>query len=91
MFKYLENLRKKPEPERRKAVIFISVSITLVILIVWGIALGVRVGHTDFSFDVSPDWEMPSLKETFSNFVDQINGLVDNDATYESGTTTETE
>jgi hypothetical protein len=49
MFHYLENLRKKPEYERRKALVIISLSITIVIGVIWAVLLFIRIKHTDFS------------------------------------------
>ena len=73
MLQYLENLRKKPEAERRKAVFLMSLLITLVIAIVWGILTSIRVAHTDFSFDTSGiDEKIPSLGDTFNNLVDRM-------------------
>ncbi len=73
MFQYLENLRKKPEPQRRKAVFLVSLYITLAIAVVWGIATSIRVSQTDFSFDTSDiDKKMPTLGETFSGIGDRM-------------------
>ena len=73
MFQYIENLRKKPEPERRKAVFLVSLYITLFIAIVWAIVTSIRVSETDFSFDTSEiDKKVPTLGESFSNFADRM-------------------
>ncbi|MEN9621748.1 MAG: hypothetical protein RLZZ67_182 [Candidatus Parcubacteria bacterium] len=78
MFQYLENLRKKPEKERRKAVFLISLYITLAIAIVWMIVTSIRVVHTDFSFDTKAvDKSMPSLGDTFNNFKERLGSIMD--------------
>lgn len=73
MLNYFDKLRKKSEHDRRKAVLWISVSVTLFITIIWGITIDMRVSATDFS--LKPDNAVagvPSLADTFSNFFDQI-------------------
>jgi hypothetical protein len=78
MFQYFENLRKKPEQERRRAVFMISLYITLAIAVVWVIITSIRVVHTDFSFDTKAvDKNMPSLGETFNKFKDRLGNIVD--------------
>jgi hypothetical protein len=76
MLEYLENLRKKPEREKRKAILMISISVTLFIAAIWTVFMSMRIHSTDFSFDTSDvDKKVPSLKETFSNFTDQLGGF----------------
>ena len=94
MFKYLEKLRKKPEGERRKTVLLISLGITLTIALVWVISVSFRIGGTDFSFknkdsDKVSDDKIPSLSETFSNFMDQVGDIMQNSTTYESAESAE--
>jgi hypothetical protein len=90
MFQYLEQLRKKPEGERRKAVLLISLCVTLLIALVWGVTLWLRIGNTDFSFqDTTPKNDVPSLGQTFSNFMDQIGNIIGGDTKYESTSTEE--
>jgi|SRR3989344_4595941 len=94
MFQYLEKLRKKPEGERRKTVLFISLGVTLLIALIWSITLTSRIGSTDFSFedgtsDKKISEKVPSLTETFSNFMDQVGNIINNSTTYDSATTTE--
>lgn len=90
MFKYLEKLRNKPEGERRKTVIFISIGITSLIAVIWLITITFRIGGTNFSFDASAnDKKTPSLTETFSGFIDQVGSIINNSTTYQGATTTE--
>jgi len=73
MFQYFENLRKKPEAHRRKAVFLISLYSTLVIAIIWAILTSVRVAHMDFSFDTSDlHKKIPTIGETFKNLVNRM-------------------
>ena len=95
MFQYLEKLRKRPERERRKAVLVISLCATLAIALVWTASLYFRIGDADFSFGdgssgKANDGEMPSLTETFSNFMDQVENIIQNSATYENPKSAET-
>lgn len=78
MFSYIDKLRKKPEPERRKAVLVISVAITLCIAIVWGIGLSYRISHK--GFDTEADASTETLKETFSNFFDGVSKVFETKA-----------
>jgi len=76
MFDYIDKLRKKPEPERKKSIILISLGITLVIAIIWGIAFGMRISSTSFAFNTDKiKSDVPSLVDTFSNFFNQINSI----------------
>ncbi len=91
MFQYLEQLRKKPEGQRRKAVLLISLCVTLLIALIWGVTLWLRIGSTDFSFqDQAPKTDVPSLGQTFSNFMDQIGNIISGGTTY-GGTSTAAE
>lgn len=77
MFSYLEQLRKKPEHARRKSVFLISLSVTFIILVIWGVSLFFRISTTDFSFNANNlESKVPSLKDTFSHFVSQIGNMV---------------
>jgi hypothetical protein len=80
MFKYLESLRAKPESERRRAVLWISITITAIIFIIWGVALGMRMNAGSFSFkntnidasSTAPD--ISNIGSSFSNFWKGITG-----------------
>lgn len=73
MFKYIENLRKKPEPERKRAVLWLSVWVTLFIAIVWGVFMAMRVSTTDFSLKPDPvENDAPNLTDTFTNFMNIV-------------------
>jgi flagellar basal body-associated protein FliL len=80
VFKYLDTLRKKPEPERRKAVLWISIWVTLAIAIVWGIMISMRISSSDLSFHINaiPGDNTPSLADTFSNFFKQVEKMTTN-------------
>jgi hypothetical protein len=79
MLHYLENLRKKPEADRRKAIFMVSLSTTLIIAIIWIIITSIRIAHTDFSFDTSGiDTRVPSIGETFNKFVDRMGQVFNN-------------
>ena len=79
MLEYIDKLRRKPEPKRRKAVLLISVGVTLVIALIWGIFLFMKVSTMDFSFqDNSPEKNMPSLKQSVSTFIDQVGAAFSN-------------
>ncbi|HEU0081200.1 MAG TPA: hypothetical protein VFQ72_04265 [Candidatus Paceibacterota bacterium] len=72
MIGYIENLRKRPEPERRRAVLWISLSITGAIALVWGIALAMRISAGEFPPKSDSASDAPSVGETISTFFDQI-------------------
>jgi len=85
MFQYLEKLRNKPEGERKKSVLLISLLVTLFIFLVWAATLSFRIGKTDFTFDSETnDKKMPSLVETFSGFIDQVGEIINDGTTYEN-------
>jgi hypothetical protein len=85
MFQYLEKLRRKPEAERKKIVLLMSLCITFIIALIWVTTLSFRVGETDFSIKKeATNKEVPSLKETFSNFIDQVGGIINSDTKYEN-------
>ncbi|HEU5114311.1 MAG TPA: hypothetical protein VFT82_00935 [Candidatus Paceibacterota bacterium] len=90
MLDYLEKLRKKPEPERRKAAFLIALSVTLAVALIWGIGLMFRIQSTNFTFvDNSPEKSMPSFKQTMSNFIDQVSTIFSNaDQNTDQATTT---
>lgn len=93
MLNYLERLRNKPEHERRKAVLRISVVATLIIAAIWGALTAMRVSSTDFSIKSDgPSWHdnMPSLADTFSNFFKEMKRLTESaeQATGTEATTT---
>jgi len=77
IIEYLENLRKRPERERRNAVLKISFLVTLIIVAIWAIGLSLRIDDTDFSFQNKEDrQETPRLTETFSKFIDQVGNII---------------
>lgn len=81
MFEYLENLRKRPEPERKRAVMKIASVITLVIVVIWSTTLWIRVKKTDFSLEESPaSKNMPSLFDSFSIFKERMGNIFGNEA-----------
>ena len=87
MLQYLENLRKKPEAQRRKAVFLLSLYITLVIAIVWAILTSIRVSQTNFSFDTSGiDNKVPTIGDTFNKFIDRLGQVIETKpaSTYEA-------
>jgi hypothetical protein len=83
MFQYLENLRRKPEAQRRKSIFLISLSVTLVILAVWlGITI-MRVRTMDFSLKDDPSRaDVPSLSDTFSEFGSRMKNIFNSGDTY---------
>ena len=73
MLKFIESLRQKPVSERRKAVLWISISITGAIAAIWIVVLAMRMHAGDFSFKKSTDTDaVPSLSDTFSTFFDEV-------------------
>ena len=91
MFQYLEKLRNKPEGERRKTVLIISVGITLLIALVWSFTFYMSIDGTDFSLKEKTVSEnnkniekTPSLSETLSNFMNQVGNIIQNSTTYEN-------
>lgn len=81
MLNYIENLRKKPEAERRKKVFVISLTITFAIAVVWGVSLFIyKKGMPEVKEATLAN--MPSLKETFAAFGDQIGNIFKNTETY---------
>lgn len=89
MFKYLEKLRSKPEGERRKAIFFISLGVTLAIAVIWGIGLFLKLGSTDFSFKADKEGvpKQPSITETFSSFVSQLGDILNMSTSIENTAT----
>ncbi len=89
MFQYFENLRKKPEGERRRVVLVISLSITLIIAAIWATTLALRIKSTDFSLNGKvSEKDSPGLRETFSNFFQGMKEVIDNgDTIYVASTT----
>lgn len=94
MFQYLEKLRRKPEAERRKTVLLISLGVTLIIALVWAVTLSFRLKGADFSIEdqnkSKTSNETPSLKETFSGFMDQVGDIINRSSTYENPGSLET-
>jgi hypothetical protein len=85
MFHYLEQLRKKPEAERRKSAFLVSLSVTLIIAVVWSAVLVVRIHHMDFSLQKDPRADsVPSLSDTFSAFGERIQSIFSSGQTYEA-------
>lgn len=74
MLNYIDKLRKKSEPERRRAVLFISLGITLCIAILWGISFGFKLSSSDVIFNTDKvKQDSPSLTDTFSSFFEELN------------------
>lgn len=89
MLNYLENLRKKPEAERKRKVFVISLMFTLVVAIIWGVSLFIyKKGMPAVKEGVASN--IPSISETFSAFGDQIQKIFDNTDTYKSESGAET-
>ena len=79
MFDYIEKLRKKPEAEKRKAALLISICVTLVIALIWGGMFAMRISSEGFSNAAgSSSGDAPSLGQSFSNFTDQVKGIIKN-------------
>jgi hypothetical protein len=79
MFEYFEDLRKKPEPEKKRAVFKLSLLITLGILIIWIVALSLRISQTDFSFGQGRDVkDMPSITDTLKTFFGRVGDIIEN-------------
>ncbi|MDE1874839.1 MAG: hypothetical protein KGI79_02035 [Patescibacteria group bacterium] len=76
MFDFFDKLRKKPEAERRKAVFLMSLSITLIVAVIWGIGMAMRISATDFALPANSN--VPSLKDTLSSFSSQVGQLINN-------------
>ncbi len=87
MFQYLENLRKKPEGARKRAVLTISISIVGIIFIIWAVTLSFRIKHTDFSWNTAKEGGS-TIKETFSSFFGGMKDVLNNGSVlYEASTT----
>ena len=74
MLDAIENLRKKPENEKKKIVLWVSVGITLIIFIIWLFVFINSIKKTEdkpITKDSSP---LKDLKETFSHFLDKVSG-----------------
>ncbi|HEY9480945.1 MAG TPA: hypothetical protein VIR98_01780 [Candidatus Paceibacterota bacterium] len=85
MFEYLDRLRKKPEPDRRKAVLGISVAVTIIIVVVWVFMTTVRIRGMDFSIPKeSEEASVPSLSDTFSTFSDRMKSIFSGGVTYDA-------
>lgn len=85
MLEYLENLRKKPEAERRKSVFVISFSLTFIIALIWLGSLFVqnKVKTSTLNMEVVSR-TMPSIKDTFTGFFDTIKNIFNNSMSAES-------
>lgn len=87
MLNYLEKLRQRPEAERRKKVLGISVGVTLAIALVWGVFMVMRITGTNFSFIDKAPADMPNLGQTFSNIAETMSGIMQNAATFSNQAT----
>ncbi len=85
MLNYLENLRKRPEAERRRKVFTISLLITLIIASIWGVSLFIYKKGMPVAKEGTPS-NIPSLSDTFSAFGSQIQKIFQNSDTYQSET-----
>jgi hypothetical protein len=68
-------LRKKSEPERRRAILFISFFITVAVAVIWAVITVVRIEHMDFSIPKNSGSDVPSLSDTFSGFADRMKDI----------------
>ncbi len=88
MFEYFAQLRKLPEPARRKKALFISILITLLIMVVWGAFLYHRVNNGMFSAEeqktTTAEKDSPGIIATFANFFDGVGGIFKANETYEN-------
>jgi flagellar basal body-associated protein FliL len=87
MFEYFAQLRKLPEPARRKKALLISVLITLLIMVVWGVFLYHRVDNGMFSAGeqkTSAEKDSPGIIATFASFFDGVGGIFKANETYEN-------
>lgn len=77
MFEYIDKLRKKPEAQRRKFVLAVSLSVFFVMLALWGVSLVVKIRGGDFglieegSSASSVRQKLEDVKEAWSRFIDQ--------------------
>ena len=79
MLDYIEKLRNKPDPEKRKAILLISLCITLCIAAIWGVFLFMRVSTMDFSIkDDQVTKSMPSFWQSLTGFSDKIGTIFNN-------------
>ncbi len=87
MYEYFAQLRKLPEPMRRKKALLISILVTLVIMIIWGSFLYYRVNNGMFSageHKTSVEKDAPGIIATFTNFFNNVGGLFKANETYEN-------
>jgi len=98
MFSYIEKLRKKPEPQRNRDVLILSLVITAVIAVFWFMYISYRVESFDFSI-LPEDFEMRedksiSISEALKKFSNGVNDVFDDirnfDSKSETSTTTTT-
>jgi hypothetical protein len=52
MFKHIEKMRRKPDAEKVRYILGVSLGITAVIAAFWGVALSVRINNGSVSFTV---------------------------------------
>jgi hypothetical protein len=82
MFEYFAQLRKLPEPARRKKALLISLSVTLLIAAIWVVFLFIRVDNGMFTDkDSGGESGSPGIIETFSDFFSKVGDTFKKDET----------
>jgi flagellar basal body-associated protein FliL len=81
MFDKIENLRKKPEDEKKKVVLWISLGITLFIFIIWLFVFINSIKKTEDKPISEENTPLKNLTETFSHFLDKVSGSSDSSST----------
>ena len=87
MYEYFAQLRKLPEPARRKRALLISLAVSLLILAVWGVSIYIRVSEGKFfakEEEVSREKNAPGIVETFSSFFTGVKDVFKGGETYEN-------
>jgi hypothetical protein len=74
MSRYLENMRQKPERERKRLALFSSLGITLVLAAIWIATIPVRFGPAVASQTAAVDDAGNSDSQSFDEFKQQMNG-----------------
>jgi len=77
MIDWILNIQKKPENQRKKFAIFFSIFVTLIVAVLWFVAL---VSDTkDLNNNATPKTEiagpLDSLRSSFSSFIDSTETL----------------
>jgi hypothetical protein len=87
MFEYFAQLRKLPEPARRKRALLIASIVTFLIAAIWAGLLYARINNGMFTKaedEVVAEKETPGIVETFSNFFSGIGDVFKASETYEN-------